>query len=288
MTTQTSDAIPTEVQARYLSLMKEQGAFWYDMTKLSLDFGMRNIEVRELKASDINLNDCTITLSDSKQVRSYITKQSNKAINDDWLIQGRKLLRGLIDSDLAPLLVRLANDTKQLEQLADEYGLLDEYLEEKDNHYAMNIDEAIARASKTAPKGRVINFSRYIESKRIIIERVKQYGHLCDYLFPVNELKSNRATGFEPVSRQSVYRVIKLVTDKVKQSGHVFNNALKMVRIGLHSARKACVQKVASTFDIMAASIFIGHGDVSMTQKYLDRSERKIHDINNKLAELQC
>lgn len=283
-----SDAIPVEVHAKYMELMKLEGKFWHDMSRLCLDFGLRNIEARELKASDIDLKQCTITLTDSKQVRAYVTKSSNRALDTQWLIEGRRLLRELIGGDLAPLLVRMAQDTKQLAALAIEYGLYDEYEQARLEHYAANIEQARAVAMKQAPKGRVIAFGNYKESRRIITARVEKYGHLCDYLFPACELGSNRANSFEPVTRQSAHRVIKRVTEAIKASGTRFKAALNMVRIGLHSARKAACQKVANAFDVLTASVWLGHGngigDISTTQRYLDRSERKMHDISKRLA----
>ncbi|MGR5070445.1 hypothetical protein [Vibrio alfacsensis] len=288
MTTKAVDSIPTQLHKPYLKAMKDRGLFWYEMTKLCLDFGMRNVEARELKADHIDLDNCVITLSDSKQVRAYVTKQANKQLDKQWLIEGRKLLRGLIGGELAPLLVRMATTTDQLEALAEEYEFLHQYTQARESYFKANIDTARATALKTAPKGRKIDFSGYPEAKRIILMRASKYKGLGGYLFPVCELAGNRAKakGFEPVSRQSVYRVIKEVEAAIKSTSNKFREALKGVRLGLHSARKSAVQKVANTIDLMAASLWIGHASQAQTSAYLDRSERRINDITERLAQL--
>ncbi|NRF16287.1 hypothetical protein [Vibrio coralliilyticus] len=50
-------------------------------------------------------------------------------------------------------------------------------------------------------------------------------------------------------------------------------------------------QRVANALDIMSASLFIGHGngsgDIATTQRYLDRSERRLTEISQKLVDMQ-
>ncbi len=294
MSTKAVDAIPLELHSQYLSLMKDRGVFWYDMAKLCLDFGLRNIEARELRAEHIDLERGIILLSDSKQVRSYVTKTTNKQIQKQWLIEGRRFLRTAIGGELAPLLVRMCTTVDQLEALAQEYDLFEEYNQAREQHYATNVEQVRAEVERSAPKGRVIDFSRYHEAKRILKARVAKYGAVGGYLFPACELRSNRAKGqgYEPVSRQSVYRVVQSVGEALKAVSGRCREALKGIRLGLHSARKAAVQKVANTIDMMAASLWIGHGngsgDIATTQRYLDRSEKRINAINNQLAAMVC
>lgn len=292
MSVKAVDAIPQELKKPYLKAMKSKGVFWYEMTQLAITFGLRNIEVRELKADSINFDNNTIVLSDSKQVRAYVTKTANKTVLKSWLSEGRKFLRGAIGGELAPLLVRMATTTEQLEALAEEYDLIEPYFVAKNDHYQSHIEQARIEAARTAPKGRIINFSAYPEIKKILKNRSSQYGEMGGYLFPACELSSNRAKGqgFEPISRQSVYRAVKAVEAVLKSASNKFKDILRGVRLGLHSARKTAVQLVASKLDIMAASLWIGHGngqgDIATTQRYLDRSERRIDEINEKLGAL--
>lgn len=290
--TKAVDAVPVKLQAQFIKLMSDKAKFWGDMMTLCSEFGLRNIECRELRADHVDLNKGILTLSDSKQVRAYITKQANKIVDDQWLKDGRKWLRNNVDDSNISLIVRIAHDTKGLENLADEYDLLEEFRIARESHYKANIDPARAVASKTAPKGRVIDFSRMDKAKRILKARIEQYGELCGWLFPRCELKSNRATGYEPVSRQAVYRMITIVREQMETMGGVFARALEGIRLGLHSCRKSCVQRVVDVMDgdILAASIFIGHGngsgDLATTQNYLNKSKQRMNEITMKLAQM--
>lgn len=292
MTTKAVDAIPAEVQNKFLSLAKAKSSFWHDMFSLCNAFGLRNIEARELKASQVDLERGIITLDDAKQRRAHITKQSNKAVDAEWLIEGRKWLRHNVDDPNISLIVRIATDTKGLANLADEYDLLNEFTTAKNTHYLERINQARELAAKTAPKGRTIDFKRNLEAKRILSNRVAKYGNLCNYLFPSCELNSNRATEYAPVTRQAVYRVIKGIREQIESLGGMFKRALDGIRTGLHSMRKSFVQRVVDVMggDILAGSMAVGHGngqgDIATTQKYLNRSQKRMNEINARLAEL--
>lgn len=285
------DAIPQELEKHFMYEASLLGSFWRDMFQLCLTFGLRNSEARELQASHIDLKANTITLTDSKQLRSHVTKATNKMIDASWLTEGRKFLRSAINNDLAPLFVRMCTDLKQLEALADEYDLLEEYKKARQQHRESNLKTYQALALKTAPKARRVDFSRYPEIKKMLKARCNRYKNLGDFLFPACELKSNRASSFSPVTRQSVYRVIAAIRSKLETKAKKFKEILEGIRLGLHSARKAAVQRIANALDIMSASLFIGHGngsgDIATTQRYLDRSERRLTEISQKLADIQ-
>lgn len=291
MTTLSVDAVPVEVQDKFIKKAYERGSFWGDMFTLCLSFGLRNSEARELHIEHVDLAKCRLQLTDSKQVRSHITKVANKIINDSWMIAGRKWLRANIDDQNISLIVRLANDVQGLHSLADEYDVLEQYLCAQDTYRANSINAARQEAAKTAPKGRIIDFSRLPKAKRIIEARISKYGALCGYLFPSCELNNNRANEFAPVTRQSVYRVIKDIRIKLETISKSVAKSLTGIRLGLHSMRKAAVQKVNNALDMMAASIWIGHGngsgDIATTQRYLDRSEKRMNEINRKLSEME-
>ncbi|WP_318147230.1 hypothetical protein, partial [Vibrio sp. 1580] len=65
------------------------------------------------------------------------------------------------------------------------------------------------------------------------------------------------------MTRQSVYRVIAAIRSKLETKANKFKELLEGIRLGLHSARKSAVQRVANALDIMSASLFIGHGNGS-------------------------
>ena len=281
------DAIPQEVQKAFLKEAYSINSFWGDIFTLCNELGLRNIEAREMVADNVCLKTGILTLSDSKQVRAYITKTANKAIDSEWLIEGRKWLRNHIDDPMVSIIVRLPTDTKQLANLAQEYDLLDDFNKARDSHHKASLSAARAMASKTAPKGRVIDFSRNQKVKNILSKRVAKYGEICEYLFPVNELGSNRANKFEPVSRQTVNRTIAAVREKVESISNKFRQALKGIRTGLHSFRKTAVQRVAEVMgDVLAASIWVGHADIAVTTAYLNKSQRRMDEINDKLANI--
>lgn len=288
---QAADAIPAEIQSKFMSLIKEKGEFWHDMFQLCALHGLRNSEARNMVASEVDLNLCTITLSNSKGQKSFVTKEANKAVDSDWLKHGRKWLRNNVEDNNISLIVRIAQDTKQLEALADEYDLLNEFMQAREAHYKLNIDEQRAIALKSAPSGRVVDFSRCIKTKRILTKRVNRTVSTgSEFLFPANELAGNRAKAkaYEPVTRQAAYRVMKTVREEIVQLGNKFKNALKGIRASLHSWRKAKVQQVAEVMgDITAASLYIGHSDTAVTHKYLNRSEKRINEINQALSKLE-
>lgn len=291
MTTLAVDAIPQDIQKRFLKEAYALNNFWGDMLTLCNELGLRNIEARELQAENVDLNTGKMTLSDSKQVRAYITKTANKAIDSRWLIEGRKWLRAHISDPMVSIIVRLPTDTKQLANLAEEYDLTKEFVEARETHYTEHLADARTNAARTAPKGRCVDFSRNQKVINILSKRIAKYGELSGYLFPVKELGSNRANSFEPVSRQTVNRVISVIREKVESISNKFREALRGIRTGLHSFRKSAVQRVAEVMgDILAASIWVGHGngsgDLSTTQNYLNKSQRRMDEINNRLASL--
>ncbi|WP_367971728.1 hypothetical protein RJD38_22180 (plasmid) [Vibrio scophthalmi] len=285
------DAIPQELEKSFMHEASLLGSFWHDMFQLCLTFGLRNSEARELQASHIDLKSNTIILTDSKQLRSHVTKATNKMIDTSWLTEGRKFLRAAINNDLAPLLVRMCTDLNQLEALADEYDLLIEYKKARQQHRESNLKNYQSLALKNAPKARRVDFSRYPAIKKMLQVRCDKYENLGGFLFPACELKSNRASSFSPVTRQSVYRVIIVIKNKLETKANKFKELLEGIRLGLHSARKSAVQRIANALDIMSASLFIGHGngsgDIATTQRYLDRSEKRLIEISRKLADIQ-
>lgn len=286
--TKAVDAVPQEVQKHFLKAAYAKSEFWGDMFTLCDELGLRNSEARQLTMECVCFTNMKVTLRDSKQVRAHITKAANKAIDAAWLVAGRKWLRSHIDDPMISLIVRLPTDTKQLANLAKEYDLFDAFESARLEHYEENIEAARAGV-KSAPKGREIDFSKNQKVINILSKRIAKWGRLCGWLFPVFELGSNRAKHLEPISRQSVYRAIAQIREDVEQASAKLKEALQGVRTGLHSFRKAAVQRVADVMgDVLAASIWIGHGngggDLATTQNYLNKSARRMDEINNKLA----
>lgn len=287
-----ADAIPADIQSKFLALITEKGVFWGDMFSLCSLHGLRNSEARNMTANEVDLINCTITLNNSKGQKSHTTKEAHKAIDADWLKQGRKWLRNNVNDNNISLIVRIAQDVKQLEALAEEYDLLKEFTEARKAHYDENIDEQRVIASKTVPSGRLIDFSRCSKTKKILSKRVANaVATGSGYLFPACELKGNRAAakGYEPITRQSAYRVMREVRESIVLLGNKFKKALTGVRASLHSWRKAKVQQVAEVMgDLLAASLYIGHANVATTHAYTNKSQQRIDEINAKLGELSA
>jgi integrase len=285
------DQVPAQVAHHFIEAMRKRGEFWYDMFVVALDLGLRNVEVREMQPDMINLEDNTLTLFDSKQVRAYVTKKANKQVDQQWLIEGRKLLRHKIGGDLAPLLVRMAVDTKQLAALAEEYDLTERYKKEQAEHYAENIEQARTDAAKTAPEGRTIDLSPFPGTLSILRKRQRSaLASGSEYLWPANELNGNRAKskGFEPVTRQSAKRIVDDVNKTLRAMGGKIAKALEGIRLGLHSCRKAALQRAVKIFDdILEASKWLGHGngegDLATTTKYMNRSEQAAKERGRKM-----
>jgi integrase len=74
----------------------------------------------------------------------------------------------------------------------------------------------------------------------------------------------------------------------VESISNKFREALRGIRTGLHSFRKAAVQRVAEVMgDVLAASIWVGHADIAVTTAYLNKSQRRMDEINEKLSSLE-
>ncbi|GAL15952.1 hypothetical protein JCM19233_6974 [Vibrio astriarenae] len=124
----------------------------------------------------------------------------------------------------------------------------------------------------------MIDFSMFEHVERILRKRVALGGV---YLFPSEEVAGKQG-GDKPVSRQSVYNVIQKIRT-------LLGNQLKGVRLGLHSCRKFAIQQVMKlTKDIFKASIWVGHGrgrgNITMTERYLERSQHSCRDVNLRLS----
>ena len=282
--TQAVDAIPEVLMPRFLQLAKDIHLFWHDMFLLSATFGLRNIECRELKVSQIDLKNKIITLNDTKTHRANLTKKVNRKLEQQWVSQGRNWLRKRINDNNASLIVRLASSSAELAILAEEYQLKNEYSKAKEKYYANEELILRARLSKTVSQSRQIDFSSFRDIETMLRRRVRNYqGNR--YLFPRGELQKNAHNKEKdlPLSRQSVYNVIQKIRAKLAVK-------MKGIRLGLHSCRKFAVQKVAHLMrDTFAASVWIGHGNgkgnLTMTERYLNRSKQRYEEINIKLSQ---
>lgn len=276
------DAIPEKLLPLFLKKAQIQGEFWYDMFLLCSTFGLRNIECRELAIKQIDWHTQQIYLTHSKSTKSHITKQANILFEKKWLAIGRRWLKEHIKDPHIGLIVRLVSEHEGLCQLAEEYGLRTSFLSFRHHYYQSHIATFRAKVTKTAPQGRSIDFSAYPEAKRILKKRYHRYHCEGHFLFPRDELKSHHAVGDKPVSRQTVYNIIQSIKNQLTKKCH-------NLKLGLHSCRKYAVQKVAKVMnDIFAASIWIGHGNgqgsVAMTERYLNQSQRRRHEIDKRLA----
>ncbi|KIF52726.1 tyrosine-type recombinase/integrase [Vibrio owensii] len=282
--TQAVDAIPETLMPRFLQLAKDIHLFWYDMFLLSATFGLRNIECRELKLSQIDLKNKTITLNDTKTGRANLTKKVNRKLEQQWVSQGRHWLRKRINDNNASLIVRLVSSPEELAILAEEYQLKSEYSKAKEKYYAKEEPILRAQLEGLVTQSRRIDFSSFCDVETMLQRRVQCYQG-CKYLFPRGELQKNAHNKEKdrPLSRQSVYNVLQKIRVKLADK-------MKGIRLGLHSCRKFAVQKVAHLMkDTFAASVWVGHGNgkgnLAMTERYLNRSKLRYEEINIKLSQ---
>jgi len=277
------DAVPESLMPRFLQKAKEIHDLWHDMFLLCATFGLRNIECRELKVSQIDLKRKVLTLYQTKSEKANVTKNVNKQLDKQWIAQGRHWLRKNIYDNNAALIVRLANSTEELAMLAQEYQLGSRYQKAKDAYYRRETPLLIARYQTQQSPSRRIDFSAFSDIEAMLHRRVCRHKK-GGFLFPREELKKKQRDNQEthPLSRQSVYNVLQKIRTQLGAQ-------LKGIRIGLHSCRKFAVQKVASLMkDTFAASVWIGHGkgrgNLSMTERYLNRSAHRYNEINLKLS----
>ncbi|EHK4784344.1 hypothetical protein I9G03_002549 [Vibrio parahaemolyticus] len=283
----TVDAIPPQAMQSFLTQARERGVFWYDMFYLCATLGLRNSECRELKQHHIDWQTQTLCLSDSKNVRSFVTRRSHQNFDSHWLSIGRRWLREHIRDKNIGLIVRIVNSKEGLEELAHEYGVISSYLIFYKLYRQRHLPRFRQQAQNQAPVGRTIDLSLYPKA-RDILKRRHEHSRLQDWqhLFAREELGSNKATGDKPVSRQMVYNVCCQLRQKLERK-------LKGIRVGLHSCRKFAVQRVVSiTKDVFTASVWIGHGNgrgnLTMTEHYLNRSARHQEQVNKRLGAGIC
>ncbi|EHK2889684.1 hypothetical protein J7G16_004597 [Vibrio parahaemolyticus] len=283
--TQAVDAIPEALMPRFLQAANNVHVFWYDMFLLCATFGLRNIECRELKLSQIDLENKVITLNETKTDKANLTKKINRHLEKQWVVLGRGWLRKRINDRNASLIVRLASSSEELAILADEYQLKNQYLKAKRKYYEKEAPSLRERLTCKLSPSRRIDFSSFNDIEAMLRKRMCCYKGRR-YLFPRGELQRKTCTRTDhddfPLSRQSVYNVLQ----KIRMTLH---NHLEGIRLGLHSCRKFAVQKVAHLMkDTFAASVWIGHGNgkgnLTMTERYLNRSKRRYEEINLKLS----
>lgn len=292
------DAIPQSVEVEFLKAAYQKSAFWGDMFTVCHALGLRNSEARELRAEHVNVTNKQLTITDNKQFRAYVTKTAKKTVADDWITKGQMFLYDAAMSKgdtIRAMIVEMAETNGQLKKVAEKLGLLDTFCEMQERHFLDNIDAARAKAAKSGgPKPRIIDLSPYKAVLKILKNRVEKYGDFCGFLFPVKELGANRANAFEPVSRQTVYNVVRSIRESIETASSAIKSALQGIRTGLHSFRKSAVQRVERASGLIAASIWVGHGatksgktkgNLAVTQDYLDTSSRSLSDANSKAAQ---
>ncbi|EJG1885653.1 hypothetical protein BS049_RS23270 [Vibrio parahaemolyticus] len=166
------------------------------MFYLCATLGLRNSECRELKNGHIDWATQTLHLRDSKGTRAFITRRANQHFEAHWLAVGRRWLRENIRDKHISLIVRMAHFSQWLNELAEEYGVLDAFSE----FYKQYRDDVLPRfrleAQKQAPKGRRIDLSLY--PKALSILRCRHQHALerdGEYLFARCELGRGKAIG---------------------------------------------------------------------------------------------
>ncbi|ENP0851876.1 hypothetical protein ACM6XU_004594 [Vibrio parahaemolyticus] len=246
----TMDAIPSHVMSDFLQAAKARGQFWYDMFYLCAVLGLRNSECRELKLEHIHWPTQILHLSDSKSTRSFITRRANRDFDAHWLSIGRRWLREHIRDKHISLIVRLADSTVALQELAKEYGLEHHYQTFYEQYRARHLPRFRHAAQAQAPRGRDIDLSLYPKALNLLKARAEHCrAQGWQHLFAREALGSARAMGDKPVSRQMVYHICSQLRGQLAKK-------LKGVRVGLHSCRKFAVQRVVSlTRDVFTASV---------------------------------
>lgn len=283
----TVDAIPPQVMPSFLAQARERGLFWFDMFYLCATLGLRNSECRELKLHHIDWQTQTLSLGDSKNVRSFITRRAHQYFDNHWLSIGRRWLREHIRDKNISLIVRLANSKEGLEELAHEYDVASSYLSFYQHYRQRHLPRFRQQAAKQAPIGRTIDLSQYPKARDILKRRHEQSCQQgWQHLFAREELGSRKAVGDKPVSRQMVYHVCCQLREKLEKK-------LRGIRVGLHSCRKFAVQRVVSvTKDVFTASVWVGHGNgrgnLTMTEHYLNRSARRQEQVSKRLGAGIC
>ncbi|GAL38277.1 hypothetical protein JCM19240_3988 [Vibrio maritimus] len=198
---------------------------------------------------------------------------------------------------LATMAVKSVESDSALAEMFDDLGIPG-YSDKRAAYYAENQAAARAKAIKdNKTKARTISFAKLPKTRAILIKRVNKAlpdDKNTRYLFPARETGANRAQkehAWKPISRQSSYRKIATIRERLaewvtKQSNKV-RDLFEGIRLGLHSMRKAAVQRIFKAKGIEAASKWIGHGNgkgnLATTTDYLDHSaaaDRELDDVN--------
>ena len=290
--TRACDAIPIQLIPRYFELMREKNIFWYEMHLITISFGLRNCEARTLTTSDVNIRKKLITLKNEKQVITWVKKMARKSLNERLITTMQMFLHkeAMKQEDHSRLLLSdLLSTEKSLMILAHKLDCVSKIKILKKEYFKKNMPKQVEkfRKSKLRPSGRVIDISEHKKVLKILKRRIRWAQKAGSrFLFNSSELGSNRSQSFTqtPVTRQSVYYILRDVSQKLSDENPSFKKQLSEITLGLHSLRKRVVQNIANKYDLFSASVWIGHGggkgDIKTTQRYLNKSYEQELIIN--------
>lgn len=283
------DQLPSHLINRFLKEIEREGQFYRDMFTVSNDLGLRNVEARTLTAAMYDAEAQTLTLLGSKQQLAHRTKRYKALLDAAWLKEGCNLMEGWLaakgasEFEIAGLLVKIETPA-ELERLCARYKV--DFSEEFAAFEKTVKPQLQLKAREKQPKARVIDLKPFPMSRLILDRRCSKYTGLGGYLFPACELESNRAKGqgFEPITRQTVKRLIDKVHRRLVESSEKIKKALTGIRLGLSSFRKVAVQRIEKKHGLEFASQWIGHSSIAITSNYLDRS---IQSLEKKLSSIE-
>ena len=281
---------------KFDELVLDHGTFWSDLFTLQKATGLRNVDVRNLTWDCINFESYTVTVTESKQSLSKLTKATNKRLDALWLEELEMLVQDYAEQNGKDRFIyqaEIAETETQLVKIAKKLAVTDTIETAKIAFYEAHkptVEADIKRSGTAKHKARVISLGKNKKACEVLKLRKELYENRSDLVFSAITLDSNRACNDSPCSRQSVYKVMQKIQlkleawriEKTKLTGMVF----QAIRLGCHSMRKtAATLLYRATKDIAMVSKWIGHSDPITTVRYIGLDEQTIQDADDILAD---
>lgn len=281
---------------KFDELVTQYGTFWSDLFTIQKATGLRNVDVRNLTWDCINFESYTVTVTESKQSLSKLTKATNKQLDALWLDELEMIVQDYAEQDGRDRFIyqaEIAETEAQLVKIAKKLGVADKVEAVKFSFYEAHkpvIEAEIKRSGQAKHKARVISLAKNKKAVEVLNSRKELYANRSDLVFSALTLESNRACEDKPCSRQSVYKIMQKIQikleawreERTKITGAVF----QAIRLGCHSMRKSAATALyRATKDIAMVSKWIGHADTATTMRYIGLDEQTVRDADDLLAD---
>ncbi|MDN2481653.1 tyrosine-type recombinase/integrase [Vibrio agarivorans] len=282
---------------QFRELAKQEGEFWHHLFEVQLATGLRSIDVREMTWCSVDLEKGLVTIHESKQTKAKLTKATNKKLQTSALPKLKQYLRAIAvetGNDDLKTVVLAASSLEMALEFAAIMGADDKASQWLNEYYEQNraqVQQEIIKSGSAKHKARIIDISGNKTAMDILKLRHEKYGVRSELVFSTLTLNSNRSSDDKPVTRQSVYRIMQKLQNKLEQWRESLSKAarerLQSLRLGCHTLRKSAATALyRASKDIALVSKWIGHSNPAVTMAYIGLDQQSIQDADCQLSQL--